>query len=168
MDISDPAELLAGEGTEEGPLQEEAPARMLQFVAAQYGEQALAVPLTHVRRVIRDARISLLPAAHPALPGLAAVDGRLLAVLDIGPLVGETSLPVDVPHWGLWVTDHDAEALLLVSRVLGLHEVPEEHIASAEEGIWHGKYPWPLEAPQEMVYILDIRGLFALAARVYG
>lgn len=166
MNTPDDAELRFDTG--DGEQSETPVGQVFQYVAARYGGRYVAVPLARVRRVLRDVRISLLPAAHPALPGIAAVDGRILAVLDIGPLLGETALPVDVAHWGIWVTNGELEALLLVERVVDLHEVPEEEVVLEPEGVWEGKYPWPLPQPESMVYIINVASVFAMAAKVYG
>jgi chemotaxis signal transduction protein len=52
------------------------------------GESAAALPAAAVRRVIRTPRLHALPAADPALLGLAEFAGEPLAVLDLACLLG--------------------------------------------------------------------------------
>lgn len=167
MSVQDPLEawLAGGDGEEQA---EQAPQVYREFVVVRRGDRFLGFGLAHVRRVVRDVRVSLLPAAHPTLPGVASVDGRVVPVLDIGPLLGEEALPVDGTYWGVWVAEEDLEALVLAQDVVGLQEVPEDRVSPEEDTpLLAGHYPWPVDRPEHTVHVVNVPALLERALQVY-
>ena len=138
------------------------------YVVVHYGERLLAYPLTYTRQVIRDVRLTLLPGAHPVLPGATHVEGRIVPVLDVGPLLGEAPLPVDTSYYGVLLAHEDAQAVALAHTVLGMYTVPDAVIADPEgNGLLYGRYGWPLDAPEHTVHIINVPELLRRAAHVY-
>ncbi|WP_322511437.1 chemotaxis protein CheW [Chloroflexus sp.] len=88
------------------------------------GDEQYALPATAAREVLRFETVAPLPAVHPAILGLVNVRGRLLACLDLRPLLG---LPATKPHPAmrlLIVSAAGIEAALLVEQVLSIQPEP--------------------------------------------
>jgi purine-binding chemotaxis protein CheW len=70
------------------------------------GRYAFEAPL--VTEVVRLGPLTRLPAAPPFLPGVFTHRGEVLAVLDVGPLVGQAASPIRastraaIVHCGPW------------------------------------------------------------------
>lgn len=138
------------------------------FIVIRYGRRVLAVPFEYARRVARLETFSPLPAAHPVLPGATNVEGHIVAVLDVGPLIGE---PFTTPRPGMYlvvVEDGDLEAGMLTPRAPTLHQVPESRIRREEDMPFvEGTYGWPLDEPEHVVEILAVPRILASAQHAY-
>ncbi len=138
------------------------------FVVMHYGRRVLAVPFEYARRVARLETFSPLPAARPVLPGATNVDGHIVAVLDVGPLIGE---PSTMPRPGMYlvvVADGVLEAGMITPRAPTLHEVPESRIRREEDiPFVQGMYGWPLDEPAHVVEILAVPRILASAQHAY-
>ena len=138
------------------------------FVAFRYGQRFLAVPFECARRVVRLETFSPLPGAVPVLPGATNVDGHVVAVLDVGPLIGE---PAISPRAGLYlvvVSDGNLEAGLLTSQMPTLHEVPEPWLQQeTKDSFIKATYGWPSDRPVHVVEVLAVSRILAAAQRAY-
>ncbi len=138
------------------------------FLAVLRNEHGLAVPLEQVRLIARLESFSPLPGAPPLLPGATSLQGRIVALIDLGPLLEEDLLQ---PHIGMYVTvvsDGDVEAGLLVTRALDMHLVPEEYIQKEDITPYIvGRYAWPLSEPQKAFDIIHVANILEAARHVF-
>lgn len=122
------------------------------------GDERYGLPATAAREVLRFTSVARLPAVPPAILGLVNVRGRLLACIDIRPLLG---FPSASPHHGmhlLIVGAAGVEAALLVDQVLSVQaESPVLHptpAAIAGRGIG-----WVRGVDDQLALHLDPEGL---------
>src|SRR5438045_8722149 len=66
---------------------------MPRAVICLHGGNRYALPLSAVRRVTEMAFVSRVPRAPPALLGVMSQQGRVAALIDLGPLVGLKARP---------------------------------------------------------------------------
>ncbi len=170
MEGLDALERWLSHGHTSSEISEETSAAEATYVIVRYGERLLAYPLPHTRQVIRDVRITVLPGGHPVLPGATHVEGRIVPVLDIGPLLGTSPLPIDGSYYGVLLAHEELEAVALAHAVLGMYTVPEATVATSdaeENALICGRYGWPLDTPEHTVDVVDVPALLRRAAHVY-
>jgi purine-binding chemotaxis protein CheW len=110
-------------------------AKDVAFVAFIAGGAAFGIPLARCREVALVANIVRVPSALPLLRGLAQVRGRIVAVLDVGMLVGggETRLERSSR---LLVFDAEGRTLaILCDDVEGIARVPGAAIGRVPEAL---------------------------------
>lgn len=156
------------EQVENRPPEEEQEDAQRSFIAFEYNGRLLAVPFEHVRRVARLETFSPLPAAVPMLPGATNVNGRIVAVLDVGPLLG---MPTVAPRPGMYlvvVGQDDLEAGLVTSRAPTLHEVPSRSLRDDDVSPFlEATYPWPPDDPDRVAEVLAVPRVLAAARHAY-
>lgn len=139
------------------------------FLALLRRDHGLAVPLNQVRQIARLETFSPLPGAPPLLPGATTLQGRIVALLDLGPLLEEEPLPPTTGMYVAVVNDGDVEAGILITQALDMHRVPEEYIQKDDVTPYLvGRYPWPLTNPQEAFDIIHVSNVLEAARRVFG
>ena len=138
------------------------------FVAFRYRERLLAVPFERARRVARMESFSPLPGGVPVLPGATNIDGHVVAVLDVGPFIGETPTLPAAGMYLIVVGDGNLEAGLVASEMPTLHEVPAHWVQQeSNESFVEATYGWPLESPEHVVEVLAVSRILAAAQRAY-
>ncbi len=140
----------------------------IPFLAVLRNDHGFAIPLTQVRLVARLESFSPLPGAPPLLPGATSLQGRIVALLDLGPLVEEETLKPRVGMYVTVVSDGDVEAGLIVTRALDMHLVPDEYIQKEDVTPYiMGRYAWPLSDPQEAFDIIQVANVLDAARHVF-
>ncbi len=137
------------------------------FLALQCGRRWLAVPFERARRIARMENYTPLPGAIPLLPGATNVEGYIVPVLDVAPLLNE---PRQTPHPGMYlvvIADGEVEAGILTPTPPKLQEVSESHIQETRTPFIEGTYGWPVENPEHVVEILSIGQVLAATRKAY-
>ncbi len=99
---------------------------LLSVVTFTVGDRRFGVEAGYVREVLRQVEVSGVPWAPPALLGVANVRGEILAVADLGRLLGPPTPPVPGP---LVILDGPTLPLgLLVQRVEDLLTLPADAV----------------------------------------
>jgi purine-binding chemotaxis protein CheW len=91
--------------------------------------------LAIVERVIRAVEISPLPRAPRIVRGVINVQGHILPVVDIRALFRLPSRETGVDDRFIIARTPRRVLALIVDRVMGISEVPEEKIVSAESAL---------------------------------
>jgi len=113
------------------------------YLLVRAGEDFCVLPLSRVRRIVRELAVSPLPGTAPELKGLAEFGGEPLPVLDLGRLVG--AAPGATPHYAVtvlaWAGPEDARELvgLAVDSVEEVVELAADDVVAAGEGIVRGE-----------------------------
>jgi purine-binding chemotaxis protein CheW len=94
-----------------------------------------ALPLAIVERVIRAVEISPLPRAPRIVRGVINVQGQILPIVDIRALFRLPSRATDIGDRFIIARTPRRVLALIVDRVIGISEVPEEKIVSAESAL---------------------------------
>ncbi len=104
---------------EESPV-EAAPGVAPEAVVIRFGGARYAVPMADVAEVIPVPRVTRVPATPTWLTGVVNWRGRVLAVVDLRPVIGDPMSPLPSSARLLVLTSEVAEAGLLVEAVTGL------------------------------------------------
>ena len=136
---------------------------MREFVCFAVHGLELAAPIDHVRETIAVRPITRVFRTPPSVAGIISLRGEIIAVLDLGALLGmQASARSDETR--IVIVRHDGrDAGLLVDRLAQIREIAEEDIASPPptlsprvaavlEGI--------VSLPDHPVCILDVRRIF--------
>lgn len=59
-----------------------------EYLTWRAGDQAFALPVSRCREIMRTGRITVIPGAHPALPGVTNLRGEVVPLLDLRLLLG--------------------------------------------------------------------------------
>lgn len=59
-----------------------------EYLTWRAGDQAFALPVSRCREIMRTGRITAIPGAHPALPGVTNLRGEVVPLLDLRLLLG--------------------------------------------------------------------------------
>jgi purine-binding chemotaxis protein CheW len=140
-----------------------APARMVVFRA---GGEGFALPMEAVREVVvPQPPFARVPRAGPAVRGAMNLRGRVVAVVELAPLVGLAADALGPGQGNVLVLDRDRRGLgILVASVLGVEAVeppraePREAAALAR-GV--------VEVRGVAVTVLDPDALHALAVALF-
>lgn len=129
-------------------------------VLFQLGEAGYALPAVSIREVAVFADLTPLPSTPPGVLGLVNVRGRLLAALDLRPLLGLPQLPAPPGALLLLVSAGGVEAGLLADTVLG---VGRGDAALTPPLISGGRaaIPWVRGVDRTLNLVLDPAGLLA-------
>lgn len=153
---------------EEKKREEEKEERYRSFLTLRCARRWLAVPFERARRVARLGNFSPLPAAVPLLPGVTNVQGHIVAILDIAPLLGEAPITPRPGMYLVLVSDGDLEAGLVCPVSPSLHDVPESHLTRKDDAAYiEATYGWPVENPQHIVEVLSVPRILATACHAY-
>lgn len=99
---------------------------MPRAVICLHGGNRYALPLSAVRRVTEMGPVSRIPRAPPALLGLISRQGRVAALIDLGPLVGLRARPARPEGKVVMLQRARGDIGLYVSEVAGIEEIPAE------------------------------------------
>jgi purine-binding chemotaxis protein CheW len=104
------------------------------MIVFRAGGERFALPLQSVREVVvPQPPFARVPRAGPAVRGAMNLRGRVVAVVELAPLVGLASDLLAPTHGHVLVLDRERRGLgLLVAGVLGVEPVPAP--AAAEPG----------------------------------
>lgn len=141
-----------------------------KFLVAQRYDGFYGFPLQYTHHVSLLSTFSPLPAAHPLLPGVTNIGGRVVPVIDLAPLLDLTPVEPKEGTYVVVVRDRDLEGGILVHRAVDIHEVPLSHIRTEEKASSYieRKYTWPVESPTWLVLVLNVPAILEMARRVYG
>jgi purine-binding chemotaxis protein CheW len=98
----------------------------MRAVICLHGGNRYALPLSVVRRVTEMGFVSRVPRAPPALLGVMSQQGRVAALIDLGPLVGLKARPARPEGRVVMLQRAKGDVGLYVSEVAGIEEVPAE------------------------------------------
>lgn len=102
-----------------------------QLLVFRLGEQAFAVDLPPVLRVVRMVEVTPLPGAPPGVLGAINVQGRILPIIDIRPRCALPSPPPCISDRLILLNLPGRTAALLVNEVLGVTACPTTDVVSA-------------------------------------
>ena len=91
-----------------------------EAVVVRFGGARYAVPMADVAEVIPVPRVTRVPGTPTWLTGVVNWRGRVLAVVDLRPVIGDPMSPLPSSARLLVLTSDVAEAGLLVEAVTGL------------------------------------------------
>jgi purine-binding chemotaxis protein CheW len=94
-----------------------------------------ALPLPIVERVIRAVELSPLPRAPQIVRGAIDAQGRILPVVDVRALFRLPAREMDVGDRMIIAHTPKRAVALIVDCVVGISEVPEEKVVSAESAL---------------------------------
>jgi purine-binding chemotaxis protein CheW len=128
MDPPDPATLKALKARTRvlaAPSENESPAESaVRILVFELGGQRLSFPTTQVDRILSAPKIFPLPGTPAHIPGVANILGEILPILDLRPVLGMETLPMDAKA-RILLLSHDTMKLgLLVDSVEGILEFP--------------------------------------------
>jgi len=98
----------------------------MRAVICLHGGNRYALPLSAVLRVTEMSFLSRVPRAPPALLGVMSQQGRVAALIDLGPLVGLKARPARPEGRVVMLQRAKGDVGLYVSEVAGIEEVPAE------------------------------------------
>jgi chemotaxis signal transduction protein len=126
-----------------------------RFLLVRAGGSRYALPLTHVRRVLRSLRTFPVPGSRPELLGLLQVDGEPAPVLDLATLVKGTEEGGSGAQLTIIVAAGAADSTeiigLAVHEALSVSTLPQDAVNATEEGLIRGD----AVIDDELVRILD-------------
>src|SRR5438045_7684635 len=99
---------------------------MPRAVICLHGGNRYALPLSAVRRVTEMTFVSRVPRAPPALLGVMSQQGRVAALIDLGPLVGLKARPARPEGKVVMLQRPRGDVGLYVSEVAGIEDLPAE------------------------------------------
>src|SRR5947209_20396553 len=99
---------------------------MPRAVICLHGGNRYALPLSAVRQVTEMSPVSRVPRGPPALLGLISRQGRVAALIDLGPLVGLRARPSRPEGKVVMLQRARGDVGLYVSEVAGIDEIPAE------------------------------------------
>jgi twitching motility protein PilI len=102
------------------PASDGEPGVALEAVVVRFGGARYAVPMADVAEVIPVPRVTRVPGTPTWLTGVVNWRGRVLAVVDLRPVIGDPMSPLPSSARLLVLTSDVAEAGLLVEAVTGL------------------------------------------------
>jgi purine-binding chemotaxis protein CheW len=136
----------------------------VRHVVFRIAEERYALPLEAVRQVVvPQPPFARVPRASDAVRGVMNLRGRVVAVVDLAPLVGLAPQPLLAGVGQVLVLDHGKRALgLLVGGVLGVEpvEVPAPKGAALVRGV--------AAALAGAVTVLGPDALVTEASRLFG
>jgi len=139
------------------------------FVVVLRGDTYLAFPLSETTHIARLTTFSPLPDADPLMPGVTNLEGRVLPILDVSPLIHLSHLSPQPGLYIIVVARGTLEAGILAHKAVDIHDVPKSHIQMEETSSIYirGTYTWPLDTEQYLVHIVNTERLFEAARSVY-
>src|SRR3989442_12174816 len=99
---------------------------MPRAVICLHGGNRYALPLSAVRRGTEMGFLSRVPRAPPALLGVMSHQGRVAALIDLGPLVGLKARPARPEGRGGMLQRAEGDVGLYGAEVAGIEEGPAE------------------------------------------
>ncbi|MGH7444628.1 MAG: chemotaxis protein CheW [Longimicrobiales bacterium] len=96
------------------------------------GELRCAIPLTHVREVVRAVALTPLPGAPPVIEGVIDVRGAVVPVVNLGSRLGVETTPVRPSQALVLVWTGERLVALRVDRVEWIEPLDDDDVASAE------------------------------------
>jgi purine-binding chemotaxis protein CheW len=126
----------------------------LDAVLLAKGSRTYGVELSAVRNVVRCGPITPVPSAPPSIVGAVNAGGQVMAVVDLGVLLGEGPTQPRFGDAGLCVAVEDVEAVVVLGRVLEVAALsPREPPAEDREdaGILR-----PMTSGSNTVHLLDL------------
>jgi purine-binding chemotaxis protein CheW len=136
----------------------------VRHVVFRIADERYALPLEAVREVVvPQPPFARVPRASDAVRGVMNLRGRVVAVVDLAPLVGLAPQPLAPGVGQVLVLDHGKRALgLLVGGVLGVE--PVEAPTAAAATLVRGVAP----ALAGAVTVLGLDALVIEASRLFG
>jgi purine-binding chemotaxis protein CheW len=136
----------------------------VRHVVFRVGSERYALPLASVREVVvPQPPFARVPRASEAVRGVMNLRGRVVAVVDLAPLVGLPPQPLEAARGHVLVLDQGKRALgVLVGGVLGVEAV------APPEGGGGGLVRGVATASYGAVTLLGAEALQAEAARLFG
>ncbi len=136
----------------------------MRHVVFRVASERYGLPLAAVREVVvPQPPFARVPRSSEAVRGVMNLRGRVVAVVDLGPLVGLPPQPLEGGRGHVLILDHGKRALgFLVGGVLGVEAVtpPEEGGAGLVRGVTSASFG--------AVTLLGADALQAEAARLFG
>ncbi len=121
--------------------------------------EALAIPLSQVKEIIRVPHITWVPGAPASVKGIINLRGTVVAVLELAALLGHPAVECGQTSRIVIVDSAGAVAGLLVEEVLGVEEVAYAAIEPSMRTLdeqQRGYISAQAEAAGRLVGILDI------------
>src|SRR5512139_2580980 len=136
----------------------------MRHVVFRVGSERYALPLAAVREVVvPQPPFARVPRASEAVRGVMNLRGRVVAVVDLSPLVGLPPQPLEAARGHVLILDQGKRALgVLVGGVLGVESMPPL------EGGGAGLVRGVASAASGAVTLLGADALQGEAARLFG
>lgn len=130
------------------------------------GESYLAVAVDRVQEVLRNAAVTRVPPAPPAMAGLLNLRGRIVPVVSLRAFFGLTPAAPDAPSVHVIVRDDDDVVSLEADAISDVRRAPESAIATVSEalGDQHADVlQGVLRCDETLVLLLDLDAVLDLA-----
>jgi purine-binding chemotaxis protein CheW len=135
----------------------------LRHVVFRVAGERFALPLEAVREVVvPQPPFARVPRASEAVRGVMNLRGRVVAVVDLAPLVGLAAQPLEPGAGQVLILDHARRALgLLIGGVVGVEPLaPSEDAGALVRGVAASR--------SGAVTVLGAASLATEAARLFG
>lgn len=105
----------------------------MNVVVLALANQRYAIPVAHVREIVRAAALAELPGAPEVVEGVANLRGELIPVLDMRRRFGHPERAMALSDLLLIVDRGARHVALHVDRVLGVEDVADERVVQPGE-----------------------------------
>jgi purine-binding chemotaxis protein CheW len=131
--FGDPApgdrEILEARAAQLAAVEARAPSRTIGTLVVTVDTDRYALPLTAVREVVSEYRVTPVPCAPAAIRGVVNLRGEIVSVTDLAILLGSRTEASIRPAPLVVVTDGSVTTALLVDSVADMATVPEDGLA---------------------------------------
>ncbi|MDE3060494.1 MAG: chemotaxis protein CheW [Pseudomonadota bacterium] len=135
-----------------------------KLVTLRVGKQLLGIPVTHVRDVLKNARIAPVPLASAEVLGAMNLRGRVVTVVDMRIRLHLGPMPEDVAPMFI-VTECRGEYFGLrvdaIGEVLTLTAVDIEKKPANLKSPWRDVASGIYRLPEELLVVVDLEALLA-------
>jgi purine-binding chemotaxis protein CheW len=137
----------------------------MRHVLFRVASERFALPLEAVREVVLpQPPFARVPRTSDAVRGVMNLRGRVVAVVDLAPLVGLAPQPLEAGAGHVIVLDHARRALgLLIGGVLGVESLAPDDVGEGE-GVVRGV----AAARAGAVTVLGVDAVAGEALRLFG
>ncbi len=120
------------------PAEAAAPVQEIEMLAFRLGDEEYAVMVDAVKEVLKTRELTSVPNAPDYVPGIMALRGSVLPVIDLCKRLGLPSGQKDDKSRIIVVTVNDEDAGLYVDRVTGVARITPDAIRPTPETIERG------------------------------
>jgi chemotaxis signal transduction protein len=137
---------------------------MHTIVAFSIGQRNFGVPVAVVQRSVPAVSIDSLPQAPAAIAGIVNIHGAIVPVVDLRPLLGETSSPLRLDSKFLVVRTARRTLAIIADAIFGVASVPGHAIEGLDVLLPGAGLLGAVAAlPERLIYIYDVETLLSEA-----
>jgi len=105
----------------------------MNVVVLALANQRYAVPVAHVREIVRAVAVAPLPGAPDVVEGIVNLRGRLVPVMDTRRRFGVPLRPTELSDFLVIADAGTRDVALHVDQVIGVHQIGEDQVVPAEQ-----------------------------------